>query len=193
MKCPKCGFNSFEYYDRCKKCSNDLISYKQTNSITPLVLPHEVKERLAAEFQSTESVTNQMSETIETHDDIFSFDLPDDAVPAPSFGNNDPFNFDEHSSEVSQSKRMKSDDVFSDLLESTSQAEESPFEQSLVESSSSTATGAIAENISSSPGEFNLESFSWEDTSAAPSAADSDNAPDDFDSLFGDVKESTSK
>src|SRR3970282_1132354 len=24
MKCPKCGFNSFEYLDACKKCGNTL-------------------------------------------------------------------------------------------------------------------------------------------------------------------------
>lgn len=190
MKCPKCGFNSFEYYDSCKKCSSDLISYKQTYSITPLVLPHEVKERLAAEFQSAESVTDQISETIETHDDIFSFDLPDDLAPVPIMGNNDPFNFGEHSPVVSQSNGIKSDDVFSDLLESTSQAEESPFAESQIEPSSASALETKEVNLSSSPGEFDLESFSWEDT---PTAPDSNKAPDDFDSLFGDAKENASK
>ena len=29
MKCPKCGFISFDYLDRCKKCGQDLASHKQ--------------------------------------------------------------------------------------------------------------------------------------------------------------------
>lgn len=193
MKCPKCGFNSFEYYDSCKKCSSDLISYKQTHSITPLILPLEVKERLASEFQTTESVTDQISETIETHDDIFSFDLPDDSAPVSGFSNDDPFNFGEHSSVASQSKSTKSDDVFADLLESTSQLEESPFAQIQTESSPTGALEAKPENFSSSPGEFDLESFSWEDTPTASSTPDSNNVPDDFDSLFGEAKQNTSK
>ena len=39
MKCPKCGYNSFEYLDACKKCNSDLAAYKQTHGIQPIVLP----------------------------------------------------------------------------------------------------------------------------------------------------------
>lgn len=33
MKCPKCGYNSFEFLDNCKKCNADLRSLKQTLGI----------------------------------------------------------------------------------------------------------------------------------------------------------------
>ena len=33
MKCPKCGYNSFEYLDTCKKCKNDLNAFKQAHGI----------------------------------------------------------------------------------------------------------------------------------------------------------------
>jgi len=188
MKCPKCGFNSFEYYDSCKKCSSDLIGYKQTYSITSMVLPLEAKEKLAAEFWSAESATDQISDTTETHDDLFSFDLPDDSPSTPARHNDDPFNFDEPSPDVTQTSRSKSeDDVFTDLLESTSQAEESPF------AAAQTAAAAKAADVSSGLGEFDLESFSWDDTPDAAAAPDSTEGADDFDSLFGGTKEKTSK
>ena len=28
MKCPKCGFTSFDYVDRCKSCGEDLVPTK---------------------------------------------------------------------------------------------------------------------------------------------------------------------
>src|SRR5665647_606297 len=128
MKCPKCGFNSFEYYDSCKKCSSDLTGYKQTYSITSMVLPQEAKEKLAAEFRSAETVTDQIEDGAETHDDIFSFDLPDNSPSAPIQANDNPFNFDKPSPDVIQPGSSQSeDDVFGDLLESTPQSDESPF------------------------------------------------------------------
>lgn len=188
MKCPKCGFNSFEYYDSCKKCSTDLTGYKQTYSIASVVLPLEAKEKLVTQFKSDESVIAQTSENIETHDDIFSFDLPDDLPSTPSQNNDDPFNFDEPATDIKQVDSSKTDeDVFADLLETTSQADESPFATASVVSA---ATPVVAKaEQPSTPGEFDLESFSWDE---APSVASSSATPvieDDFDSLFGDTKE----
>lgn len=39
MKCPKCGYNSFEYLDSCKKCNTDLTSFKLNHGIKPTILP----------------------------------------------------------------------------------------------------------------------------------------------------------
>ncbi|HEY6839535.1 MAG TPA: hypothetical protein VI389_12395 [Geobacteraceae bacterium] len=41
MKCPKCGYNSFEYLDSCRKCGTDLAAHKKSFRIRPLILPHE--------------------------------------------------------------------------------------------------------------------------------------------------------
>jgi len=38
MKCPKCGFNSFEFLESCKKCGAEFGSFKQTHGISPVVL-----------------------------------------------------------------------------------------------------------------------------------------------------------
>ena len=193
MKCPKCGFNSFEYYDSCKKCSGDLTGYKQTYSITSLVLPQEAKERLAAASRSAESAPSQSSDTAEKHDDIFSFDLSDGSSSA-SKGIDNPFDFDEPSHNVKQSQSSKSEDyVFADLLESTSQAKESPFGEQRAAVAPAAAKSA---GVPAGPSEFDLGNFSWDDTPAdTKKTTTSGNAEDsdDFDSLFGDTKEETSK
>lgn len=181
MKCPKCGFNSFEYYDSCKKCSNDLIGYKQTHSISSLVLPAEAKEKLIAESQSTQAESNNSEEVVEQHDDIFAFDLPEDTLVTPPQQNDDPFNFDEPVSETEVTKTAKSDDdVFADLLESTSQ----------LDAASAPVVSPAA--TQSAPGEFDLENFSWDDTSATASKSVAPAPADDFDSFFDD-KDNSSK
>lgn len=190
MKCPKCGYNSFEHYDSCSKCSSDLTGYKQTYSITSMVFPQAVKEQMAAESCSTESSADEISETAESHDDIFSFDLPEDSGATSSSRTDDPFNFDEPSADAESVSSGKSeDDIFADLLESTSQTDDSPFGAPPVAASPAPAQ---APDASSGPGEFDLENFSWDDT---PAVSSSEGAPpaDDFDSLFGDTKEQTEK
>lgn len=191
MKCPKCGFNSFEFYDSCKKCSGDLTGYKQTYSVASIVLPQEAKERLSALSRSSESVPDQINNTAVTHGDIFSFDLSDDS-PATTKGNDNPFGFDEPLSSGKQSNSSRSEgDIFADLLESTSQAEESPFGESLA----SAAPAAKNTVVPAEPGEFDLGNFSWDDTpsEAKTAAPGTSEGSDDFDSLFGDTKEDTSK
>jgi len=156
--------------------------------IKSLVLPVEAKEKLAAEYRSTESVTNPSVDIAETHDDIFSFDLPDDSSSPSEQSKDDPFNFDEPATDLSKSTTsMSDDDAFADLLESTSQKDGSP---------SSVAGGPptpkSTDTTSAGPGEFDLESFSWDDTPSVSSANDSKEI-DDFDSLFGDTKDSNQK
>lgn len=190
MKCPKCGYNSFEYYDRCNKCSEDLTSYKQTYNIASLVLPYDAREKLAAGYCSAESVTEHASDTTEAPDDIFSFYLPDDSPIESEPQKVDPFNFDEPVTGLNQTNSLKNeDDVFADLLESTSQADESPF--AAFHAAAPPVAPKATESLSG-PGEFDLDSFSWDDT---PDEAVADIKEDDynFNSLFGDTKGNTKK
>lgn len=190
MKCPKCGFNSFEYYDDCKKCSSDLTGYKQTYSITSMVLPLEAKEKLAAEFLSNESAPEQNTVAAETHDDIFSFDLPDDS-PSAAVQNKDPFDFINPLSDVNKAAASNFEaDAFATLLESTSQSDDVSFATSPTPTSPAAVKNA---DSTSGTGEFDLESFSWDDAPSDTAAAGSAEGTDDFDSLFGETKENTQK
>ncbi len=38
MKCPKCGFTSFDHLDNCKKCGNDLLNFKARHGVRSLLL-----------------------------------------------------------------------------------------------------------------------------------------------------------
>jgi hypothetical protein len=38
MKCPKCGYNSFEFLDACKKCGAEFVSFKKNHRINPVIL-----------------------------------------------------------------------------------------------------------------------------------------------------------
>ncbi|MFO7577221.1 MAG: RDD family protein [Pelovirga sp.] len=48
MKCPKCGYNSFDYLDSCKKCGKDLLEFKQRYGIRSVLLPGAMKETAPA-------------------------------------------------------------------------------------------------------------------------------------------------
>ena len=189
MKCPKCGYNSFEYYDVCKKCANDLAGYKQSLSITATIIPAEAKAKLAAELYSTEAEVDEHTNDIdESSEALFSFDLPNNtpSVSAASVG--DPFDFDDPAISKSQSAQQQTED----LLETSSQADSSPFGGGSPEATLnvSARSGQVPE-----PGEFNLDDFSWDDSSdEQPSSSPAGVVKtDDFDSLFGDMKDNKSK
>lgn len=183
MKCPKCGYTSFETNDSCRKCSADLIVFRQTHGLTPLVLPDEVRRQMVAELGI--SATDESAQD-ENGNDNFSFDLPQHDEPtaaAPS----DPFAFNAPSAAPAAAPVFSFDtpapavnDPFAELLESTPSAPKSaPAAQPAAETSSGQG--------------FELNSFSWDDTPepAAAGAEKPQEQPkkqdDDFSSLFGDL------
>ncbi|MCK5825759.1 MAG: RDD family protein [Desulfuromusa sp.] len=56
MRCPKCGYNSFDHLDSCKKCGKDLVEFKQSFGIRSVLFPgQEVSDGVVgeAEFDDT--------------------------------------------------------------------------------------------------------------------------------------------
>jgi hypothetical protein len=191
MKCPKCGYNSFEFHDSCKKCANDLTGYKDTYGLKPIVLPLEARTSMAEALMAETAVTDQGPVAGDAPVDMFSFDLPEDQAARNS--SDDPFNFDDDPispaqtggefsfDEDQQSVQAKAeDDAFADLLESTSQKDEE-----LMTSASSVA--------GSSSGEADLSSFSWDDTPGDATDNSAKPVEDDFNSLFGDTDDTAHK
>ena len=43
MRCPKCGYNSFDHLDSCKKCGKDLVEHKQKFGIVSVLFPGQMK------------------------------------------------------------------------------------------------------------------------------------------------------
>lgn len=73
MKCPKCGYNSFEFLDACKKCGAEFVAFKKSMGIKPVV------------FASSENNTDTQQQSAEIamasdsqidKDETFSWDLP---------------------------------------------------------------------------------------------------------------------
>lgn len=183
MKCPKCGYNSFEFHDSCKKCASDLTGYKETYGIKPIVLPLEARMSMAESLMAENALSDNSPEASNEQDDMFSFDLPEDEASRSRA--DDPFNFDDEPSQAGgqfsfdegqQSAQAKAEeDAFADLLESTTQKDKP------------------AAPAAGSAGESDLSSFSWDDAPDATATSGAKPAEDDFNSLFGDLDEPTKK
>lgn len=197
MKCPKCGYNSFEFNDTCKRCSQDLTGYKETYGLKPLVLPPEARSAMAAALVTEpepEAVPQQapappadmfsfeLPETKPTPppraagtDDMFTFSEPPAATPPTDFGK---FALDDETS-TKQSKAVE--DAFADLLETT----QLPGNDQ----------NAEQKNVSfGAPDEYELSNFSWDDGDDSFETGTKGKKPvDDFESIFGETEGTTKK
>jgi uncharacterized RDD family membrane protein YckC len=57
MKCPKCGYNSFDHLDSCKKCGKGLVEHKQRFGIVSVLFPGQMKPTGAVAVAEEKSVT----------------------------------------------------------------------------------------------------------------------------------------
>lgn len=72
MKCPKCGYNSFEFLDACKKCGAELGSFKKTHRIST-VIRRAVAVPTGAALEAVPPVATQAP--VQQEDLHASFDL----------------------------------------------------------------------------------------------------------------------
>jgi len=194
MKCPKCGYNSFEIHDTCKKCANDLTSYKDIHGLKSIVLPLETRTVMAERLMA-EKAQDIPAAVADAPADMFSFDIPEEepTAAAGSFLKDDPFNFDDEPAspslggdEFSFGKEQMSaqakaeEDAFADLLEATSPDKGGP---------SPTPRPTEANKQVG----MELNDFTWDDTPATASGEAAKPAEDDFNSLFGDTDETSKK
>lgn len=85
MKCPKCGFNSFEFLESCKKCGAEFGSFKQSHGINPVILrPGAVPAAAPAADVIPEPAAAEAMETVQEDAD-FSWSAPEE-TPAPQSG-----------------------------------------------------------------------------------------------------------
>jgi predicted nucleic acid-binding Zn-ribbon protein len=175
MKCPKCGYNSFEYNDMCPKCLNDLTGYKATHGLKAMALPLTARTEMARSMAAEARVEDQPAEDADMASDMFSFDFEENEQGADQGADvpiHDPFDFDDDPADSSGRAKAK-EDVFTGLLETTPQKGSTEPE----------GKPAAANN------EFDLENFSWDDT-PDPAGDGKPGKPreDDFGSLFGGTK-----
>ena len=73
MKCPKCGYHSFDHLDSCKKCNHDLAEHKAKFSLSGFFSPGKVET-----VTEPEPVVDDSAEEIEESNDgsvDFGFDF----------------------------------------------------------------------------------------------------------------------
>jgi len=189
MKCPKCGYNSFEFHDVCKKCAHDLTSYKDIHGLKPIVLPHETRAIMAEKLMAGRGEEVHAS-AADVPVDMFSFDIPDaEPIAEPSsFLKDDPFSFDDEplapapaggdfsfDKDQMSAQAKSEEDAFADLLESTSHSKDA---------------GVAPAN---DPVGTELSDFNWDDTPDPATGETTKPAKDDFNSLFGETGESAKK
>lgn len=173
MKCPKCGFSSFESYDSCRKCATDLTEFKRTHNIIPIILPPALSQEKAAALgillQSANDETDEASDSFQL--DLTGNDGDQQAEPP------NPFTFTDE-------PQAAADDPFASLMGGNQPDRQQP---------------AMQADADDNQG-FELNSFSWDDTPAP--GQDSDNSGDnsgfsssndELSSLFGDLSDPARK
>lgn len=76
MKCPKCGYNSFEFLDTCKKCKIDLGSFKEAHGIRSIVAPFA-----GAAGAITASAAPAIAAAAAAPEETFTWEAPAPAAP----------------------------------------------------------------------------------------------------------------
>ncbi|NOQ41455.1 MAG: hypothetical protein GQ563_03010 [Desulfuromusa sp.] len=66
MRCPKCGYNSFDHLDSCKKCGKDLVDFKQSFGIKSVLFPGQMSPGGGAEEEEFDSMTADAAVTAAT-------------------------------------------------------------------------------------------------------------------------------
>ena len=95
MKCPKCGYNSFEIHDTCKKCANDLTSYKDIHGLKSIVLPQEARADLAEKLMSDCQPQHEPAAAVMRPQTCSRSISPKRRRLPSSLQQDDPFNFDD--------------------------------------------------------------------------------------------------
>ncbi len=199
MKCPKCGFNSFEYLSNCKKCGNVLDAFKDSLGLRPLVLAPALGVAAPDVQTSFELMPNQAPSETEATNETFQWDQPDavtknkpaesvyeefdlnlvEAGPAPP---SSPFLFDEELP-PNPAQALPADDSLFGAFSFEEPAEEPPPEPFLPDAYEQSPQTAAAETTL---GEFSFDDLSSELDPFATTLTDTD-------SQFGESAEAVSE
>ena len=191
MKCPKCGYNSFEGKDFCKKCSFNFTGHNARFGLSPIVFLRGLKTSMVEDLPSQVQIapTKQIAEQ---PDKLFTFAAPEiaevsvkeNAVVEVSLGLN-----------AEQAVSLQNEQTFSSFTDdghSFADSSEDIFaDVSLSETLSdllqtTDLPSAFQENQSPESSEtHNLSNFNWDDI---PEVSQVKKPVDDFDSLFGTNK-----
>ena len=84
MKCPKCGYNSFDHLDNCKKCDTDLTGHKEKFQLHGFYSPGQT----APAAPVSEGVTETAPDDDGSVDFGFDFLEEEEGAETPADGQN---------------------------------------------------------------------------------------------------------
>ncbi len=84
MKCPKCGYYSFDYLDNCRKCSIDLTEHKVKFNLRGFFATEQAAQ---TEPEATAVEDSEEAEVSSEETADFGFDFLEEAEDATSLGN----------------------------------------------------------------------------------------------------------
>ncbi len=94
MRCPKCGYNSFDHLDSCKKCGKDLVEFKQSFGIKSVLFPGQMGLDSGVDEAEFDSVADA-AVTAATGGAVAAAAVADPVVAEPAAaGDGDDFGFD---------------------------------------------------------------------------------------------------
>jgi hypothetical protein len=107
MKCPKCGYNSFDHLESCKKCGKDLTEHKAKFNLRGFFAAGQAPAPAAPQAEAAVDGSVNDEETAEAAKDgsvDFGFDFLDEedpAAPSSAAGPTGSVSLDEDSQSVS--------------------------------------------------------------------------------------------
>lgn len=145
MKCPKCGYNSFDYLDSCKKCGKDLVEFKQQFGIKSVLFPGATAVMATDLAQASDEASELAAATALGAADVSAAAKVPEAVEEGAAG--DDFGFD-FMGESSEEEDLSFDELF----------EEAPQEDDMEESldAPKSTTGSEAAEAQEKDYAFNL-------------------------------------
>lgn len=197
MKCPKCGFNSFETNDACPRCSHDLTSFKISNGLIPLVFPAGVRTTMAETLFPSLTTTATVGERGDLASDLFAFDLPaaQSGKETVLVGDEEVFSFDDPVPPAEHAALAVPELVpaAGPVPVTHTAAVHDPFAGLLETSPGASDSSAFPPSLGSGPDFLSSESvlasssqeFSWDDLDE-PVGEVTSTAKDKFDELFGE-------
>ncbi len=94
MRCPKCGYTSFDHLETCKKCGKDLVEFKQRYGIRSVLFPGQMNPEAAVAEAAYDSETADAAVAAATGAAaIAAAEAPAEQSPVAA-GDSDDFGFD---------------------------------------------------------------------------------------------------
>jgi len=189
MRCPKCGYNSFDHLDSCKKCGTDLVEYKQRFGIRSVLFPGQMVQGDGGDEAGFDSVVADAA--VEAATGAAEVAAAETAVaeavsePAAAEGDSDDFGFD-FMGDSAEDDDLSFDELFEEAPEDEDIEEtiEGPKEAAAAETGS-------ADSSDSAPADDELEDdfgfdpaaeeddFSFDDETESNEEADSSGTGED--------------